>query len=297
MTWTADTLETGDPDQLQILPQNLLVFSSNDAWLCCWADGPLGQMWRYDGKDWTINDIGKDVSGKPADIVGLASNNLWTGGYIGDKVFLARYNGINWIDVYPGFYTVDPSKWLKGDILDMSVDVNGNIWACGRNGLVMKYENNKWISDTVNIFSGYTLSLSLRSTEFYKDKISLISETYDSNHRKYYYYYFSGTIDNWSLVDSMVLENPSSEIRFGNFGLHKGANNELYSFGLEGIWIRTNNIWEKIFDIDGEIYCMYTVNRDYIVTGSAYKKIFFYNGSHWENINDLFEIDDPTFCL
>ncbi len=292
MNWSADTLKMPDY-AIQMLPQDLVVISPEDIWLAVWVGH--GQVMHYDSsKGWQmVKEVGGGID---CLVEGETKNRIWVGGYIGREVqgqftqnaYIGFYNGTNWQDTEFN---------IRSEILDQTKDVNGNIWACGRNGLVMKYENNKWISDTVNMLSNYPLSLSLRSNEFYKDKISLLSETYDSNNRKYYYYYFSGTIDNWSLVDSMILENPSSEIRFGNFGLHKGDNSELYSFGLEGIWKRMNNIWEKIFDIDGEVYCMYVVNRDYIMAGSAYKKIFFYNGSRWENINDLFEIDDPEFVF
>ena len=51
MKWTADTLLIPN-GAIQLLPENLLVFSENDAWLCCWCDIRDGLMWHYDGEKW-----------------------------------------------------------------------------------------------------------------------------------------------------------------------------------------------------------------------------------------------------
>jgi len=236
MIWTADTLETGDPNQLQLIPENLLVFSPNDAWLCCWADGPFGQMWRYDGNDWVVNDILKDVSGKPKDIAGTSSNNLFSGGYIGDNVFIAKYNVSNWTDVYPGFYTVDPNKWLKGDILDMSSETNGNIWACGRNGLVMKYENYKWAADTININLNNDIAYWLNSIEYYDGKVYVLASTANKTSYLEKYYYLSGNMNNFVVLDSIVFDSHSTIIKWSYLQLYTSTFNRLYSNGLSGVW-------------------------------------------------------------
>ncbi len=297
MTWTADTLKTTDPHQLQILPKNLLVFTSNDAWLCCWADGPLGQMWRYDGKDWTINDIGKDVIGKPADIVGLASNNLLTGGYIGDNVFIARYIGSNWTDVYPGFYTVDPSKWLKGDILDMSTDRSGNIWACGRNGLVMKYENNKWTTDTIDLNLNDDVAYWLKSIESYNGRTFILASTANKTTSLEKYYYLAGEMNNFVVLDSMVFNSPSVIIKWGYLQLYSSNFSKLYSSGLSGVWMYQDKDWEKILDVNGTIYNIYGKAENYLLAVGDYNNVLFYNGSTWMSIADLFKVDDRTFIF
>jgi hypothetical protein len=275
MTWNADTLETGDPNQLQLIPENLLVFSPNDAWLCCWADGPLGQMWRYDGKDWLVNDILKDVSGKPRDIAGTSSNNLFAGGYIGDNVFIAKYNGGNWTDIYPGFYTVDPSKWLKGDILDMSVDASGNIWACGRNGLVMKYENNKWTTDTINLNINDDISYWLKSIDSFNGKTYILASTAHKTTFLEKYYFLSGYMGNYVVLDSMVFDSPSVIIKWGYLQLYSSTFNKLYSSGLSGVWAYHDKTWDKILDVRGTINNLYGPAENYLIAVGDYKKALY----------------------
>ncbi|MEW6195631.1 MAG: hypothetical protein AB1521_10800 [Bacteroidota bacterium] len=299
MTWTADTLNTDDPNQLQIIPQNLLAFSPNDAWLCCWADGPLGQMWHYDGNEWKVNNILKDVTGKPADIVGFSSRYFWTGGYIGDYVFIAQYNGNNWIDIFPGFYTVDQDEWLKGDILDMSTDEDRNVWACGRNGLVMKYDNNTWAVDTINV--GYKKNhpdaeYLLRSITYYNNQVHVLGGIYHSSLQRYINYHFKGYMNNWELLDSMIIDSPSSIIKWGYLGLYE-TTNKLFSYGSLGIWEYQNSNWAKIYDYNGEIYEIYGQSNQYLLAVSAFRTVLFYGGNNWERIDELLNVDDPHFSF
>lgn len=291
MTWTADTLSPSS-DAVQLIPESMIAFFQNDIWLACWSDVAKKVMWHHDGKTWTESDI-EGQSG-PIGLNALAGNSssdLWAGGFYGipnSFVALSHYNGSVWSRV---------DLKIPGEILDMCTDGSGNIWACGNNGVVLEYTQGKWIADTIRSISPLQQPPVLRSIQYYKDKISIIAGLADDIGKRNFYYYITGDMKNWKLVDSMVLENSSSQIRFGNFGLYLSTDSELYSYGLEGIWRWNNSAWEKVFDLNGEVYGMCVINKDYIITGSAYKKIFFYNGGSWISLSYLFNVSDPTFVF
>ncbi len=230
----------------------------------------------------------KEIGGGINSLVQGNSNDIWAGGY-SNTIYLGHYDGVSW--------TRADDKGITGEILDMTKDTEGNIWACGRNGVVLKYDKIKWIADTIRSVSPLQQPPVLRSIQYYKDKISIIAGLTDDIGKRNFYYYITGDMKNWKLVDSMVLENSSSQIRFGNFGLYLSTDSELYSYGLEGIWRWNNSAWEKVFDLNGEVYGMCVINKDYIITGSAYKKIFFYNGGSWISLSYLFNVSDPTFVF
>ncbi|MCL5031594.1 MAG: Rax2 family protein [Bacteroidetes bacterium] len=123
---------------------NILVFSPNDVWVCGWSDISRGLIWHYDGKQWSESNIGADVGGmRVDDIAGYSSNDLWAAGYSGDNIFLAHYDGYRW--------TRQSDMNIRGELLDMSKDPEGNLWACGRDGVMLKYNKTKWIVDRIKV--------------------------------------------------------------------------------------------------------------------------------------------------
>ena len=188
---------------------------------------------------------------------------------------------------------------IKSEILDMCTDSDGNVWACGRNGLVMKYSNNKWIADTINIAYVKTypdVENFFNSISYYNGKMFVEATVPDVNRHKNIYYVFTGSIDNWALLDSMIITSISS-IRWGNWGLHRSDDGGLYSCGLSGVWKYENNQWLQTYYLDGEMYEMYSSSSNYIIAVSAFNQIFFYNGSSWQSISDIFKTNDPYFVF
>lgn len=294
MTWTADTLKMPDY-AIQLLPRDLLVVSPENIWLAAWVGH--GQVFHYDGKSW---EMVKEVGGGINCLVqGNTPNSIWAGGYIGRDVngqftqnaYLGYYNGTSW---------QDNEFQLKSELLDISKDTGGNIWACGRNGLVMKYENNKWIADTIKIGYKQTypeVEYFLRSIEEYDYRQSVIAWIGDIDRKRNIYYYITGQIDNWSIVDSIVSELPIDVIRFGNFGVYPISNKKLYSYGSLGIWELRNAAWVKIYDFNSSIYDMYGASENYLLTVGAFRAVVFYEGASWERIENLLNVEDPYFSF
>ncbi|MCL5030509.1 MAG: hypothetical protein M1480_15970, partial [Bacteroidetes bacterium] len=200
---------------------------------------------------------------------------------INSKVALSHYNGLVWTRV---------DLKMPGEILDMCTDLNGNIWACGRNGVVLKYDKIKWIADTVKILNYNPSDYFLKSIEYYNGKIYLLASIGGTRYAN-----LTGDIKNWTLADTMRLTSPTSVIKWGNMGLYKSSDGQLYTYGLRGIWSMTNSGWEKIFDFDGEIYGMYGASKNYLLGVSGYRSVCFFDGFNWNSIGNLFNVSDPTF--
>lgn len=287
MIWVADTIKAIN-DATQLLPFNLLVFSANDAWLTCWSDIARGLIWHFDGKSWTESNIAADVGGmRVKDINGYSSNNLWSCGYTGDEIFLAHYDGSHW--------TKYNTNGIKGELLKMCKDAEGNLWACGRNGLIMKYDRTNWTSSYAH------LPVPLKSNQFFKSireyagEIYLIASTITLNDLVETYYYVKGNMNKWTIVDSMRIDSPIAKIKWGNFNLFSTNGSNLYSVGLQGCWKLNDNSWEKVFSHNGELYDISGPNNNYLITCSAFKTLKYYNGSGWIDFSLSLNVNEPYF--
>lgn len=297
MTWTADTLSPA-PEAIQLMPVDLIAFDHDDIWIACWSDVARRVMWHFNGSSWIDSDIqGQSGPIGLSAIAGFSSRDLWAGGFYGYNssyyAALSHFNGLRWSKT---------DLNIEGEILDMTTDEEGNIWACGRNGVVLKYSqsSDQWFLDTVIV--GYLdyypkAQFVINSICSYKNKIFLLAAVIDYSHSNEIYYFFSGDINNWNLIDSMVINSPEDKIRWGYYGLHSGNNKSFYSFGLLGVWKYVNNDWVNIFDLDYQIFDMYALADNYIFAVGPFGHAYFYNGAYWVNINEKLGAADPEFVF
>ncbi len=282
---TADTLPVPE-GAIQVLPKDLLVESQSSIWLATWMGH--AQIMHYDGKTWNLS---LNLAGGIDCLTRDNSNKICAGGY-SNKINLGYYDGTSW--------TRTDDMEITREIFDMTKDPNGNIWACGRNGVVLKYDGKKWSS--VEIKVGYIskypdASYLLKSVEYYNGKIYALGSIFDFNRGRNIYYFFAGDINNWEIKDSMVIESPSSIIKWGYSGLYLNKSNVLLSYGLTGIWKLEKKSWEKLKDVEGTLYGISDINDNYILTVGDFQKILFYDGTNWENIADLFHLKVQNFTL
>jgi hypothetical protein len=279
MTWSADTLMP-DPEAIQLLPENILAFSPKDIWLVCYSDVARRLLWHYDGIEWKPVESG---GGKRyTDLAGYNSEDIWLGGYNGEKVHFTHKVG--------NTFTRHDFN-IAGQIKDMTIDPQGNIWACGRNGIIMKYDKSKWIVDTLKMNFNSETAYYLNTISYFNNRVNLLLTTIDIKSLIQTYYFVYGSIGKWTIADSMKFIFPN-EVKWGNLGLFS-INNSFYSYGLQGIWININDEWIKKNNFDGEIYDMFGVSENYIFATSAFNNVIFYDGSYWDNIKDLFRLNDP----
>ncbi len=290
MTWTADTLTSPDPSGGQLMMENILVFSTNDVWVCGWNDIARGLIWHYDGTKWRESNIVEDTGGmRVNDIAGYSSSDLWTVGYSGQEIFLAHFDGQHW--------TRQNNMGIKGELLDMSKDPSGNIWACGRNGLIMKYDQTRWIADTIKIKFPYPAEYFLKSIEYYDGKIYVLASSLNTSTLVEKYFFVSGNINNWTIADSMDFSLPTSIRKWGYRGLYSSSYNKFYSFGLGGVWSYQLNNWINKKSVSGAINGMFGKDENYLFAVGDFQKVLFYDGNNWSDIRDLFHLVDPYFVF
>ena len=282
MTWTVDTLPVPE-GAIQVLPKDLLVVSLTDVWLATWVGH--GQIMHYDSKTWKMV---KEIGGGINSLVQGNSNDIWAGGY-SNTIYLGHYDGVSW--------TRSDDMGITGEILDMSRDPYGNIWACGRNGVVLKYSQGKWVADTIKINFSYPVEYFLKGIEYHNDMVFVLASSMNINTLVEKYFYISGNIKNWTVVDSMILDSPTSEIKWGYRGLYSKDYNKLYSYGLSGIWKYQIGGWKKIKEVEGAINGMYNADENYVMAVGDYQKVLFYNANSWVDIRVLFNLTDPTFVF
>ncbi|MDP3580755.1 MAG: hypothetical protein Q8S39_02395, partial [Ignavibacteria bacterium] len=285
MIWTADTIK-GIGTATQLLPENLLVFSANDAWLVCWSDIARGLLWHFDGETWHESNIAQDVGGmRVSDIAGYSSSDLWTCGYSGDEIFLAHFDGRNW--------TKYNTSGIKGELLDMCKDKDGNIWACGRNGLIMKFDKSKWVKDEIYLTKPKDVSYFVKSIENYNDEIFTLVSSFNKISLEEKYYYARGNLGKWTLADSMIITT-SDDRKWGYRNLNNSSNNFL-SCGLGGIWKYQENNWNKIKNFSGAINNVFTANENHLIAVGDFQKAFFCDGTSWFSISSILNGSDPYF--
>jgi len=283
MVWTADTL-LPDPDAIQLLPENILVFAPNDIWLVCYSDVAKRLLWHYDGKTWTPIESG---GGKRyTDLAGYNQYDIWLGGYSGEKAHFTHKDGNNFIR-----HDFD----IKGQILDMTMDDKGNIWACGRNGIIMKYDKTKWIVDTLKMYFTSERDYFINSIEYFSDRINLLLTTIDQRSLIQTYYFAFGDLNKWMIADSMTFNYPNP-IKWGNLGLFS-INKDNYSYGLQGIWRKVNSDWIHNHNFNGEIRKMFGIKENYLFATSAFNNVLYFDGSKWENIKEVFKLQETNFVF
>lgn len=295
MVWTCDTLVSPDSTSIQLLMKNIVGFSANDLWITGWCDVPRGIIWHYDGKSWKESIIVKDVGGVAVnDLAGYSSSDLWAGGFSNDFTFddyaaFCHYDGNRW--------TKAPKTGVKGAVIDMCKDDNGNLWACARNGVVFKLIQGKWAADTIKISRDPASSYWLREIECYRGKMSIVAAVSDSKLKGEIFYYIEGDMNNWTIKDSFYINSPQSILKWGNFGLSSGNTGKLFTSGLGGIWEYDNGNWSQSHDARGTVYNVFAFRPDYMLAAGDYESILYFNGHRWENIFNLFPQADRYFVF
>jgi hypothetical protein len=289
MTWSADTLMP-DPEAIQLIPESILAFSPKDIWLVCYSDVARRLLWHYDGIEWKPVESG---GGKRyTDLAGYNSEDIWLGGYSGEKAHFTHKKGNTFTR-----YDFD----IVGQILDMTMDPQGNIWACGRNGIIMKYDKTKWITDTLKMSFNTDTEYFLKAVEYYHNKIFALLSTLNKQTLIETYYYAYGDLKNWTLGDSVTYNSPSMTFKFGHRELYSTKWGELYSMGQGamqgGVWKYTGNGWQSHLKISGAINGMFGQAENYLFALGDFQKVYFYDGTIWEDIKDLFKLDDPYFVF
>lgn len=230
--WTVDTIK------IPFSTLNKLWGSSPNN---IWAIGPGGGLdqtiWHYDGVKWKTDGISRGIS--PTAIYGLASNNIWIGGYEG-KIW--HTNGTTFVEKLK----YQPSSdWVYSGFKDFC-GTSENLYAVGQKGfgsdqkgIIFHYNGSAWTNTNI-IGAG--------------DAFIQIKKGNDDPN----YYLWSWRGDNIH----------SDSVRIYSFNgttlkeLHRGLMNDTHGAGMElingtvylgidnAVYIYKNNAFIKQFDVD-----------------------------------------------
>jgi hypothetical protein len=90
----------------------------------------------------------------------------------------------------------------------------------------------------------------------------------------------------------MYVENPSSNVKFGNRGLYLSKEGELFSYGDLGVWKYNGSQWNHEINLPYSFISVYSYKKNYSLAVGEFGNVFFYNGSNWTKLERFFKPDE-----
>jgi hypothetical protein len=283
MTWTADTIYYAG--SYQTLMSSMWASSSSDVWVAGHNSDSRGEIYHYDGKNWTEVDPMNDVPRSTKSInkiMGLTSNNIWM---VGDRRGYSRKDLIiNW----------NGTKWIEHNLnlqvrpISLYVNKSDDVWVGCDSAVVLHYNGSTWERDIPKLYIPQGSEYFIKGIVV-KDNYTYINvNVYDVQGKRYLHYFLKGTLKNWTLLDSMEVKNSQSVIKWGNWGLTLGNSGNIYSFGDGGVWIYSNNSWQRTLTINYSMINVYELNDSYKITVGIYGMVWFYDGTQWQQMTKFY---------
>jgi hypothetical protein len=287
-TWTADTLEY--PGSAQTNMSSIWGASHHDVYICGHNDRNNGSLWHFDGNEWTDVNFFSSIHLGPVelrDVHGISQNNVWVVGFrfhtnynpppnFTYKGFIMQYNGFDWDE-----YEVNTSSaiyWVYPDSPD-------NVWACGNDGVVYHYDGNNWDLDTIYVSPPVDGTFQLRSIASYNEKAYILAAKIEYSGAKQTQYFYSLENNGWVLQDS-IISSESGTYKWGN-KLYKTTFGKLYSYGYGGLFEFIDGTWINIYKPSYVITGVTDNGENDILISISNGKVFHYDGTNWEEINEL----------
>lgn len=296
-TWIADTLAY--EGSAQTLMRSIWGSSASDIYICGHNDNNRGQIYHFDGTRWNSVDIFNAIQIGPIslnEVNGISNNNLWVVGsrlktnpnpppnFLNES-FIIQYLGSSWIE-----HKINTHSAVYSVYANSTTDV----WACGGDGIVYHYNGYEWETDTViTPFKGSNFQLN--NLVVYKGKTYILGNAQDLIRFQDVYYFFSGSMNNWVLVDSMRLDVNNTTFRWGVGKLYNSPWGKLYSSGW-GIFEWNGNGWNKIipyFDNQKPIRAIAGTNENNLILVGDFGKVYHWNGSDLFLFSYLEDNNDP----
>lgn len=288
-TWTIDTIKNTNEGALQTMLQSIWASSPNDVYVCGFVDiGP--NIYHYNGENWESIDLSnyglsRGIRNK---VFGFSDNDVWIAGglghgYVGNRYInsdLIHFNGSEWEN-----YEFE----TKGELTDVWGTSSEDLWACGRNGLVIHREGQEWDFDTVSIEQIYgDYELYLYGIREYNGEVYVVGYRYPDP-----YYLLKRTIGNWIVIDSVESGN---EYTYGTTGLFVSKENELYSHGYKGLFKYTGGAWGKIISVSSSVSGMVEFARNKFLVSEFSNNLYLLENGNNEAIkqtesNDIYFVN------
>ena len=254
------------------------------------SDEIKGQVWHYDGKQWSSVYIFMGLAYTPNTVFGFSANDVWiAGGFYGntstaDSSLIMHYNGSTWrrINAYGGR--------LIENIWGNSPD---NVWFVGLNGTIFHWNGTSIHPDSLPIriskdaMPGYNLSVSGNSSGAAYFLLSAASGRQDL---------FKRMQDNWSVIDTNLWGWDRKNVWVSN-------TNKIYETGAAGFYWWTGSNWENLLDqFGGFTFGIEALSEDNMfitgwlspATGNHKALLYHYNGKDIYLYENLM-IDDTDF--
>jgi hypothetical protein len=261
--------------------------SSNNVYICGHTDS-RAQIWHYNGVKWDYIDYVDQLgSYRVEGVIGLSERSIWFYGYLAYSVIggslhkccVLQYNGSIWkVHSLDGY----------GRIVSVGGTSENNLWAVGDSGIVFNYNGSTWKKDYVKVNAPDGSEYFLNGVVVMNSAVYLSADVYDVPRHRYINYFVKGNIGNWTKVDSMHMENPSSVIKFGNRGLYLSNEGELFSYGLFGLWKYNGSGWNQLVNIDTDLIGMFSLRKNYSFAVGGLGYVFFYDGNSWTKLERFF---------
>lgn len=283
MIWTADTIAY--EGSAQTLMTSMWASSPNDVWIVGHNDRSLGEVYHFNGSNWKEIDPTNDVTRSAKSlhkVMGLNSSNVWIVGqrdaYI-RKDIIINWNGTKW---------KEHNLNLQVRPISLFVNKSNDIWIGCDSAVVLHYDGVKWERDIPKLNIPQESVYFINGIVVRDNIIYLNVAVFNVKIRKDIFYFIKGTFNNWTVVDSMYQENPSSIIKWGDWGLSLGKDNNVYSFGKFGVWEFINNIWSHIIPINYTMQNVFALNENYKIAVGVYGMVWFHNGTQWQQLTRFF---------
>lgn len=285
MTWTVDTLHY--PGNMQTLMSSIAVCSPDDIWICGHAGE--GRMWHYNGLEWSpinLHELFIQFS-EYNDLYTYDCNNIFLAGAQGrtgepplSKVI--KYDGENWVDMNaPG----------NVELLSISGESPNNLWACGREGVVLHFNGADWEIDTARSPVSNLYTYFHKDIATYNGEVFIITSVYNTITHGDTYYFLRGNLYNWTVVDSLTFEGDNNMPKWGDWGFRVSEDGIIYSFGSGGVFRYGQNRWNQILNFNSRIQDIYSINENYLLAVGDFGNAMFYNGTGWFDLTAL-QYDD-----
>jgi hypothetical protein len=263
--------------------------SPNDVYAAGHCDDLRGDLWHFDGKNWTTvklsNMDGGLITGSinVGGLCGQGANDIWGIGYrlftnlspppnFYDSSLIVYFDGSHWREV-----RVSGGRML---LVIRSV-ANNDIWAAGHFNTLFHYDGVQWKRDT--------LPVNVPADTYFDINVLMpisADDVYASGYLKWdylpnsIYYLFRRQNGQWSIVDSARIQPGLIEYKWGVGDMWMSPSGTLYSCG-GGIYRQSGGQWDRIYNPSTYLYRIVGTSDDNIFVVGDYNTILHYNGTDW----------------
>lgn len=292
-TFTIDTLAY--PGSFQTTMYDVWASSPTSVWIVGHNDQNRGLMWHFNGTQWTDIKLSTSQGGNIEgsidlnEVFGFSSLNVFA---VGRRIYSNATPPPNFLDSSLIIH-FDGQQWREQPIQrgkglwSISGASPQDIWTCGSSGTIFHYNGSFWKKDTVPMVvpsdAEYAL-WDIKSTA--GADVFMTGATRQNNLLRTTHYFFRRRNDQWSVIDSFVVQAGQSEVRFGVHGLWIDPEGTVYSFGSD-IFQWNGSSWMRLYESSNALRRMAGSSKNNIFAVGDFGTILHYNGSDWYEFKEL----------